>query len=86
MVKEHIKDKIKKVETRNQKLITSFSSDHKATPKSVNTSVDKPVLHQTKFDFNTLDSPERVAGAMCGNPYKQHDSIIFKDFDNYLGK
>ncbi len=84
-MREQIKDQIQKVEARNNKLITSFSTDQKNTPKSANTSVDKPVLHQTKFDFNTLESPERVAGAGV-LPYKKHDSIIYQDFDNYLNK
>jgi hypothetical protein len=69
------------LETRNNKLITSFSTNQKTTPRSINTSLDKPVLHQTKFDFNTLESPERVA-----NPYKQHEGLIFKDFDSFLAK
>ena len=74
-----------KVETRKNKLITSFSTNHKTSPRSINTSLDKPaVLHQTKFDFNTLDSPERLAN----NPYKQqHEGgLIFKDFDSFLAK
>lgn len=71
------------METRNNKLITSFSTNHKTTPRSINTSLDKPaVLHQTRFDFNTLDSPERLAT----NPYKQHEGLIFKDFDSFLAK
>ena len=69
------------METRSNKLITSFSTNQKTTPRSTNTSLDKPVLHQTKFDFNTLESPERVA-----NPYKQHEGLIFKDFDSFLAK
>ena len=39
------------------------------------------MLHQSKFDFNTLESPERVA-----NSFKQHEGVIFKDFDSYLAK
>ena len=65
-----------KVETRNNKLITSFSTNHKNTPRSTNTSLDKPVLPLRRFDFNTLDSPERVA-----NPYKHPEGLIFKDLD-----
>ena len=70
-----------KVETRNNKLITSFSTNHKNTPRSINTSLEKPVLHQKKFDFNTLESPERVT-----NPYKHPEGLIFKDLDSYLAK
>ena len=69
------------METRNFKLKTSFSTNQRRTPRSINTSLEKPVLHQTKFDFNTLESPDRVA-----NPYKQHEGLIFKDFDSFLAK
>ena len=69
------------METRNKKLITSFSTNHKTSPRSINTSLDKPVLQQTKFDFNTLESPERLA-----NPCKQHEGLILKDFDSFLAK